>query len=158
MNGSWDCSFKSIVESKAKVIGTWDDNFIQKFTRVFIISEKIGWSLWRTFSIGKWEWVYSSFQRRLVGYSGERFGCLVWLWSSLNLLSLFSSFFLDKTTSRKTLISWNWATLAQNIFYIKMTGKNVRIFSFFFYFVKKTTHWEKHTLSEVARSAVLSLK
>ena len=33
-NGNWDNSFKSIVESKANVngVGTWDDNFIQKFT------------------------------------------------------------------------------------------------------------------------------
>ena len=55
----------------------------------------------------------------------------------------FFSFFLDKTASRKMLIPWNWATLAKNIFYIKMTRWYVCIFSFLFSFAKKITHIEK---------------
>ena len=39
--------------------------------RLFIVPEKIGWSLWRTFRWGNED--YSSFRRRLVGRSGERF-------------------------------------------------------------------------------------
>ena len=65
----------------------WRTFSIKKWrVNVFINSEKIGWSLWRTFLTGKWrvfiisekigysgerfwsgnEWMYSSFQRRLV--------------------------------------------------------------------------------------------
>ena len=55
-------------------------------------------------------------------------------WSSLNSLSLAYSlpYFLIKLPPEKTLISWNWSTLAKNIFYINMTRRNVRNFFFSF--------------------------
>ena len=35
-NGNWDYSFKSIVESKAKVNGTWDDNSLSLHSKIHL--------------------------------------------------------------------------------------------------------------------------
>ena len=50
---------------------------------------------------------------------------------------------VHRTASRKTGISWNWATLAKNVFYIKMIRRNVRNFSFLFSIAMNITHIEK---------------
>ena len=47
----------------------------------------------------------------------------MWLWS--------------KTASRKTQISWNWATLPKNVFYMKMIRRNMCIFTYKFHLLKK---------------------
>ena len=70
-----------------------------------------------------------------------------WTWQFPQLQTL------KKLRIFRTLISWNWATLAKNIFYIKMTGKNVCIFSFLFSYAKNTTHIEKNQ-SEASQPSI----
>ena len=41
------------------------------------------------------------------------------------------------------LISWNWATLAKNVFYIKRIRRKVQIFSYKFDLLKKRTNIKK---------------
>ena len=66
-------------------------------------------------------------------------------------------FFLDITASRKTLVSWNWATLAKNIFYIKMTKWNLCIFSYLFSFAENITHIEKKYAQKITPNRIVSI-